>query len=94
MSGSRRNERASKGSRSSAGRIHAQSARREQHDAPTPAKALSANQLMTAGQLAERWQVPKGQVYRLTRDGQIPVVRLGRYFRYRLDAIEAWEEAE
>lgn len=49
--------------------------------------------LMSAEDLAARWQVPTSQVYRLTRDGQIPVVRIGRYYRYRLDAIEAWETA-
>ena len=48
-------------------------------------------QLLTAEQVAERWQVPKSQVYRLTRDGAIPTVKLGRYYRYRLDAIERFE---
>lgn len=47
--------------------------------------------LLTAGELAERWQVPKSHVYRLTREGRVPAVRLGRYYRYRLAAIEAWE---
>jgi excisionase family DNA binding protein len=47
--------------------------------------------LLTAGELAQRRQVPKGHVYRLTRDGLIPAVRLGRYYRYRLEAIERWE---
>jgi len=51
----------------------------------------AADQLLTADDLAERWQVPKSHVYRLTRDGRIPAVRLGRYYRYRLDAIERWE---
>lgn len=50
--------------------------------------------LLTADQLAERWQVPKSHVYRLTRDGAIPAVRLGRYYRYRLDAIERFEVGE
>ena len=49
--------------------------------------------LLTAEQLAERWQVPKCHVYRLTREGAIPAVKLGRYYRYRLDAIEAFEPA-
>jgi excisionase family DNA binding protein len=48
-------------------------------------------QLLTAEQLAKRWQVPKGHVYALTRDGKVPTVKLGRYYRYRLDAIERWE---
>lgn len=51
----------------------------------------AADQLLTADQLAARWQVPRSHVYRLTRDGQVPTVRLGRYYRYRLDAIEAFE---
>lgn len=57
-------------------------------------QTLTAAQLLTAQQLADRWQVPKGHVYRLTREGRIPVVRLGRYFRYRIDAIERWEEGD
>jgi excisionase family DNA binding protein len=47
--------------------------------------------LLTADDLAERWQVPKSHVYALTRCGTIPTVKLGRYYRYRLDAIEAFE---
>lgn len=48
-------------------------------------------QLLTADQLAKRWQVPTSQVYRLARDGRIPTVQLGRYRRWRLDAIEQFE---
>jgi excisionase family DNA binding protein len=48
-------------------------------------------QLLTADQLAQRWQVPKSHVYRLTRDRAIPAVKLGRYYRYRIDAIERFE---
>jgi excisionase family DNA binding protein len=50
-----------------------------------------SERLLTADELAERWQVPKSHVYRLTRAGAIPAVKLGRYYRYRLDAIEAFE---
>ena len=48
-------------------------------------------QLLTAEQLAERWQVKPSHVYRLTRDGAIPAVKLGRYYRYSLAAIEQFE---
>jgi excisionase family DNA binding protein len=48
--------------------------------------------LLTAEQLAERWQVPAAHVYRLAREGRIPVVRLGRYRRFRRDAVERFEE--
>jgi excisionase family DNA binding protein len=47
--------------------------------------------LLTADELADRWQVPKAHVYALTRRGEIPNVKLGRYYRYRLDQIEAFE---
>jgi excisionase family DNA binding protein len=52
-----------------------------------------AAQLLTAEQLAERWQVKTSQVYRLTREGVLPVVKIGRYYRYSLDAIERFERA-
>lgn len=48
-------------------------------------------QLLTAEQLAERWQVSTAHVYRLTRQGAIPTVKLGRCVRYRIAAIEAFE---
>ena len=48
-------------------------------------------QLLTAAQLASRWQVKESWVYAATRDDRIPAVRLGCYYRYRLDQIEAWE---
>jgi excisionase family DNA binding protein len=51
------------------------------------------SQLLTAEQLAERYQIPISQVYRLTRGGAIPAVRLGRYYRYRLDHLEQFEDS-
>jgi excisionase family DNA binding protein len=55
---------------------------------------VSTGQLLTAEQLADRWQVSKAHVYRLARDGHIPAVRIGRYFRFRLTAIEKWESTQ
>jgi excisionase family DNA binding protein len=49
------------------------------------------DRLLTADQLADRWQVPRSQVYALSRQGRIPTVRLGKYYRYRLEVIEDWE---
>ena len=48
-------------------------------------------QLLTAEQLAARWQVPVSQIYRLTREDHIPAVRLGRYVRFAPAAIEQFE---
>lgn len=56
-------------------------------------EAVTASRLLTADDLAERWQVPKAHVYRLTRSGQLPTVKLGRYCRYELGAVEAFEAA-
>jgi excisionase family DNA binding protein len=54
--------------------------------------SLTADRLLTAEELAERWAVRKERVWRLTREGKLPVVNLGgRNKRYRLDAIEEFE---
>jgi excisionase family DNA binding protein len=53
--------------------------------------SASSSSLLTADQVAERWQVPKGYVYRLAREGIIPTVSLGRYYRFQLEAITAFE---
>lgn len=50
--------------------------------------------LMTAEELGKRWQVPTSHVYRLAREGQIPVVRLGRYVRFNPDVISKFERGE
>lgn len=52
-----------------------------------------AAQLLKAEQLAERWQVSRHHVYRLAREGRLPVVRLGSYRRFRLAEIEEFERA-
>lgn len=50
-----------------------------------------ASTLLTAAQVAARWQVAKTHVYRLTREGHLTPVRIGRYYRYRAASIEAFE---
>jgi excisionase family DNA binding protein len=60
---------------------------------PTPALIGGGGSpiLLTAEDVAARWQVPKSHVYRLTREQKLPTVKLGRYYRYRAAAIEAFE---
>jgi excisionase family DNA binding protein len=68
---------------------------------PAPAEKAALNRnsnspsLLTAEQLAERWQMPgkkpAAAIYRLTREGKLPAVALGRYYRYRLSDIEEFE---
>ncbi len=49
--------------------------------------------LLTAEEVAARWQVKAAHVYRLARENRVPVVRLGRYYRFRLQALEQFESA-
>jgi excisionase family DNA binding protein len=46
--------------------------------------------LLTAAEVAEVLSVAKSWVYEQSRRGRIPMVTLGRYRRYRREAIEAW----
>jgi excisionase family DNA binding protein len=46
--------------------------------------------LLTAQDVAERLGVSKDWVWAQARAGAIPHVRLGRYRRFRAEAIEAW----
>ena len=48
--------------------------------------------LLTAGQVAKLLGVPTSWVYEQSRRGRIPTVTLGRYRRYRADAIAEWVE--
>ena len=52
-----------------------------------------AARLLTAEDVADRWQVTACHVYRLSREGRLPTVKLGRYRRFRLAEIEAFEAA-
>ncbi len=58
-----------------------------------PVTVNGSSQLLTADELAQRWQLPTSWVYAATRDERLPTVRLGRYVRFRLDAIEQFERA-
>jgi excisionase family DNA binding protein len=48
--------------------------------------------LLTAQEVAEMLGVPASWVYAQTCAGLIPTVRLGRYYRYRAEAIQTWVE--
>jgi excisionase family DNA binding protein len=65
----------------------------EAHVTERSTAPIAIDRLLTADQLATRWQVPKSQVYRLSREGRLPTVRFGRYYRYALEAVTAFEAA-
>lgn len=49
--------------------------------------------LLQPTEVAERLGVPTSWVYAEARAGRIPHVRLGRYVRFRADAIDEWVAA-
>lgn len=50
--------------------------------------------LLTANEVAELLALPVTWVYAETRADRIPHVSLGKYRRYRLEAIERWLEEQ
>jgi excisionase family DNA binding protein len=55
---------------------------------PPRAETIGTGTLLTADELAEILGVPTGWIYSQSRAGAIPTVKLGRYYRYRVEAIE------
>ena len=56
---------------------------------PESSQAASED-LLTADEVAGLLRMTPAWVYAETRRNRIPHMRLGRYFRYRRSAIEAW----
>lgn len=51
---------------------------------------LARHRLLTAGELAKLLGVPETWVREHTRNRHLPAVRLGRYWRYRLERVLAY----
>jgi excisionase family DNA binding protein len=51
------------------------------------------DEVITADEVAALLRMTPAWVYSETRRNRIPHMRLGRYFRYRRSAIEAWMSA-
>lgn len=50
-------------------------------------------QHLTVADLAERYRVPTGTIYRWNYQGTGPrPIKVGKHCRYRLRDVEAWEE--
>jgi len=50
--------------------------------------------LLNAAEVAELLAVPESWVRQHTRSGSLPRVQLGRYIRYRREAILTWLESQ
>jgi excisionase family DNA binding protein len=55
-----------------------------------PGDRVVSGSLLSAGEVAQLLGVPVSWVYEQSRRGRIPTVTLGRYRRYRREAIEEW----
>jgi excisionase family DNA binding protein len=54
---------------------------------------MSADRLLDAREVAEFLHINVSHVRELTRRGELPCVRFGRYVRYRRESLLAWIEA-
>lgn len=61
----------------------------EEREAPP---RFAGGPLLDAEEVGQMLGVPKSWVWEQSRNGRIPTVRLGRYRRYRREAIERWIE--
>lgn len=52
--------------------------------------AADRTPLLVAAEVAELLRVTEAWVYAETRAGRLPHVRLGRYVRFRREAIDEW----
>jgi excisionase family DNA binding protein len=59
-----------------------------------PLDGLSVTRLLTVDEVAERLGVTKDWVWARARAGRIPHVQLGRYRRFREEALERWPEEQ
>jgi excisionase family DNA binding protein len=55
---------------------------------------VSDDRLLDAGEVAALLSVPQSWVREHARNGHLPVVRLGRYTRFRREAVLAYIEAQ
>jgi excisionase family DNA binding protein len=46
--------------------------------------------ILTVPEVAEYLRVSEAKVYRLVREGRLPVVRIGKAWRFRKDLLDDW----
>jgi excisionase family DNA binding protein len=46
--------------------------------------------LLTADEAAEHLRIHVKTLQRLARDGRVPSVRMGKYWRFRLSSLDRW----
>ena len=54
-------------------------------------KEQMSNYYLTPRELAKRYQVTQQQITKLARHGVLPAIKVGKLWRFKLEAIEEWE---
>ena len=60
-----------------------------QHDKQ---KGIKDSTIMTVKDVAEYLRMSEAKVYKLIKEGVLPVVRIGKTWRFRKDLLDAWLE--
>ena len=55
-------------------------------------KATPDSAIMTVKDVAEYLRMSEAKVYKLTKEGVLPAVRIGKTWRFRKDLLDAWLE--
>jgi excisionase family DNA binding protein len=53
-------------------------------------KVVTDSVIMTVKDVAEYLRMSEAKVYRLVREGLLPVVRIGKTWRFRKDLLDDW----
>jgi excisionase family DNA binding protein len=54
------------------------------------ASAVQAPAVMTIAEVAEYLRIPRGSIYKLAQQGRIPCQKVGKHWRFRREAVDAW----
>ena len=60
-----------------------------QHDKQ---KGIKDSTIMTVKDVAEYLRMSEAKVYKLVKEGVLPVARIGKTWRFRKDLLDAWLE--
>lgn len=52
--------------------------------------AIASTAIMTVKDVAEYLRMSEAKVYRLVKEGVLPVVRIGKTWRFRKDLLDEW----
>jgi len=55
-------------------------------------KMVSESEIMTVKDVAEYLRMSEAKVYKLAKEGALPVARIGKTWRFRKDLLDDWLE--